>query len=164
MAAVFEFAGAALLGASVTKTIRSGILNMEVYEDQQEVLAFGMLVALVNASFWLILATAYGLPVSTTHTIIAAIVGFSVAANGWESIMWGSLSKIFISWVAAPAVSTRYRCIPDNDIAVDDNEFVCGITAYGINGYIEFLLTFTSHLILIILFHHRLYLVSPFLM
>lgn len=105
VAAVFEFAGAALLGASVTKTIRSGILDMDAYEDQQEVLAFGMLVALVNASFWLILATAYGLPVSTTHTIIAAIVGFSLAANGFESIMWNSCAKIFISWVAAPAVT-----------------------------------------------------------
>jgi sodium-dependent phosphate transporter len=105
VAAVFEFLGAALLGASVTKTIRSGILDMNVYEGQQDVLAFGMLVALVNASFWLILATAYGLPVSTTHTIIAAIVGFSLAANGWDSIEWVSCSKIFISWVAAPAVT-----------------------------------------------------------
>lgn len=105
VAAVFEFAGAALLGASVTKTIRSGILDMDAYEGQQEVLAFGMLVALVNASFWLILATAYGLPVSTTHTIIAAIVGFSIAANGFESVMWDSCAKIFISWIAAPAVT-----------------------------------------------------------
>ena len=105
MAAIFEFAGAALLGASVTKTIRSGILDMEAYEDDQEVLAFGMLVALVNASFWLILATAYGLPVSTTHTIIAAIVGFSLAARGFGSIMWGSCAKIFISWIAAPAIT-----------------------------------------------------------
>jgi len=105
VAAVFEFAGAALLGASVTKTIRSGILDMEAYEDDQEVLAFGMLVALVNASFWLILATAYGLPVSTTHTIIAAIVGFSLAARGFGSIMWGSCAKIFISWIAAPAIT-----------------------------------------------------------
>jgi len=105
VAAVFEFAGAALLGASVTKTIRSGILDMNAYEDDQEVLAFGMLVALVNASFWLILATAYGLPVSTTHTIIAAIVGFSLAARGFGSIMWGSCAKIFISWVAAPAIT-----------------------------------------------------------
>ena len=105
VAAVFEFAGAALLGASVTKTIRSGILDMAAYEDDQDVLAFGMLVALVNASFWLILATAYGLPVSTTHTIIAAIVGFSLAARGFGSIMWGSCAKIFISWVAAPAIT-----------------------------------------------------------
>jgi len=105
VAAVFEFAGAALLGASVTKTIRSGILDMDAYEDQQEVLAFGMLIALVNASFWLILATAYGLPVSTTHTIIAAIVGFSLAANGFDSVMWDSCAKIFISWIAAPAVT-----------------------------------------------------------
>jgi len=59
----------------------------------------------VNASFWLILATAYGLPVSTTHTIIAAIVGFSIAAEGFDSIKWGSCSKIFISWVAAPAIT-----------------------------------------------------------
>jgi len=105
VAAVFEFAGAALLGASVTKTIRSGILDMSAYDDDQEVLAFGMLVALVNASFWLILATAYGLPVSTTHTIIAAIVGFSLAARGFESVMWGSCAKIFISWVVAPAIT-----------------------------------------------------------
>jgi len=105
VAAIFEFAGAALLGASVTKTIRSNILDMDVYEGQQEVLAFGMLVALVNASFWLILATAYGLPVSTTHTIIAAIIGFSLAAEGWDSIKWFSCSKIFISWVAAPAIT-----------------------------------------------------------
>lgn len=105
VAAVFEFAGAALLGASVTKTIRSNILDMEAYEDDQEVLAFGMLVSLVNASFWLILATAYGLPVSTTHTIIAAIVGFSLAAKGWDSIMWADCSKIFISWIAAPGVT-----------------------------------------------------------
>jgi len=105
VAAVFEFAGAALLGASVTKTIRSGILDMDAYEGKQQTLAFGMLVALVNASFWLILATAYGLPVSTTHTIIAAIVGFSIAAEGFDSIKWGSCSKIFISWVAAPAIT-----------------------------------------------------------
>jgi len=105
VAAVFEFLGAALLGASVTKTIRSGILDMDAYEGQQDVLAFGMLVALVNASFWLIAATAYGLPVSTTHTIIAAIVGFSLASKGWDSIMWGSCSKIFISWVVAPAIT-----------------------------------------------------------
>ena len=105
MAGIFEFLGAALLGASVTKTIRSNILDMDVYQDKQEVLAFGMLVALVNASFWLILATAYGLPVSTTHTVIAAIIGFSLAAEGFESIMWMACGKIFISWIAAPAIT-----------------------------------------------------------
>jgi len=105
VAAIFEFLGAALLGASVTKTIRSGILDMEAYQDKQEVLAFGMLVALVNASFWLILATAYGLPVSTTHTVIAAIIGFSLAAEGFDSIMWMACGKIFISWIAAPAIT-----------------------------------------------------------
>jgi len=107
VAAVFEFAGAALLGASVTKTIRSNILDMDMYqgEENQKVLAFGMLVSLVNASFWLILATAYGLPVSTTHTIIAAIVGFSLAAKGFESVMWEKCSMIFISWIVAPAIT-----------------------------------------------------------
>ena len=105
VAGIFEFLGAALLGASVTKTIRSNILDMDVYQDKQEVLAFGMLVALVNASFWLILATAYGLPVSTTHTVIAAIIGFSLAAEGFESIMWMACGKIFISWIAAPAIT-----------------------------------------------------------
>ena len=104
MAGIFEFLGAALLGASVTKTIRSNILDMEVYQDKQEVLAFGMLVALVNAAFWLILATAYGLPVSTTHTVIAAIIGFSIAAEGFESIMWMACGKIFISWIP-PAIT-----------------------------------------------------------
>jgi len=108
VAAVFEFAGAFLLGASVTTTIRSGILKAEVYDDQPEVLAFGMLVALVNASFWLILATAFEMPVSTTHTIVAAIVGFSLAANGWESVDWKGCSKIFISWIVAPAITAIF--------------------------------------------------------
>ena len=105
MAGIFEFLGALLLGASVTKTIRSGILDMEVYADKQDVLAFGMLVALVNASFWLILATVYGLPVSATHTVVAAIIGFSIAVEGFSSVMWMACGRIFISWIAAPALT-----------------------------------------------------------
>ena len=105
VAGIFEFLGAFLLGASVTQTIRNGILDMNAYEGKQEVLAFGNLVALVNASFWLVLATIYGLPVSTTHTVIAAMIGFSLAAEGWESIVWMEMSKIFISWIAAPLLT-----------------------------------------------------------
>jgi len=105
IATIFEFGGALLLGASVTTTIRKKLLKAEYYDDTPEVLAFGMLVALVNASFWLFIATAFEMPVSTTHTIVAAIVGFSVATHGFESIDWANCSKVFVSWVAAPLVT-----------------------------------------------------------
>jgi len=86
IASVCEFLGAMLLGASVTSTIKGKILDTSLYEDEPGTLMYGMLTSLVAASFILAMANYLALPVSTTHTIIGSVVGFSLAAKGWKSI------------------------------------------------------------------------------
>lgn len=105
IASIFEFGGAVLLGSSVTKTVRKGIIKTEYYEDQPEILMLGMLCSLVIASILLFTATALEYPVSTTHTIVGSIVGFSLAAHGFQSVNWNTCIKIFISWVASPGIT-----------------------------------------------------------
>ena len=105
IAAIFEFAGAVLLGSKVTKTVRKGITKYEYFEGEEDVLMLGMFCALVSASLWLLVATRLSLPVSTTHSIIGAIVGFSVAAKGFEAVDWESVGKIVLFWLVAPILS-----------------------------------------------------------
>ena len=93
-----------LLGASVTSTIKGKIVDTSLYEDEPDVLMYGMLTSLVAASFILAAANYMALPVSTTHTIVGSIVGFSLAAKGFSSIDWMQVGKVFISWVAAPCM------------------------------------------------------------
>ena len=104
VAAIFEFAGASLAGSSVTKTIRKGIIDPELISDSPELLIFGMLAALLAAGCWLALASTRGWPVSTTHSIVGAIVGFAVAGIGVESVNWSKISQIVASWVVSPVV------------------------------------------------------------
>ena len=104
-ASIFEFLGAILLGQSVTGTIRGGILKSSYYEDAPELLMYGMLNSLIIGSAWLLTATYLEMPVSTTHTIVAAIIGFSLAVEGFESVNWKETGKIFICWVAAPSLA-----------------------------------------------------------
>jgi sodium-dependent phosphate transporter len=98
-----EFAGSMLIGASVTSTIRSKIIFSSFYQDEPQVLMFGMLCALMVGSVWLFIATSLQFPVSTTHDIIAAIIGFSLAAHGFASVDWHQTGLVFASWFAAPA-------------------------------------------------------------
>jgi len=105
IASIFEFGGAVLLGSSVTKTVRKGIIKTEYYEDQPEIMMLGMLCSLIIASILLYTATALEYPVSTTHTIVGSIVGFSLAANGFASVNWTTCIKIFISWIASPGIT-----------------------------------------------------------
>jgi solute carrier family 20 (sodium-dependent phosphate transporter) len=102
IASVCEFSGAYFLGASVTGTIRSKIISIKVYEDEPALLMFGMLSALLAANIMLWIATAYGYPVSTTHDIVGSIMGFSIAARGFDSVEWDVAVKIFISWIISP--------------------------------------------------------------
>jgi len=102
VAAVFEFSGAVLAGGQVTATIRSGILDSSFVEGQPEMLILGMLAALLAAGCWLLVASRMGWPVSTTHSIVGAIVGFAVIALGTESVAWGKVLAIVASWVASP--------------------------------------------------------------
>ena len=102
VAAIFEFAGASLAGGSVTKTIRKGIIDPSQIVDRPEILVYGMLAALLAAGCWLAIASVTGWPVSTTHTIVGAIVGFAVAGIGIEAVVWGKIGLIVASWVVSP--------------------------------------------------------------
>ena len=104
IAAVFEFAGAALAGGHVTQTIRKGIIDPAPITQNPEILVFGMLAALLAAAVWLMVASMRGWPVSTTHSIVGAVVGFAIAAIGLEAVNWGKISQIVASWVVSPVL------------------------------------------------------------
>ena len=104
IAAIFEFLGAAVAGGHVTKTIRKGIIDPTPIVDQPEFLVFGMLAALLAAAIWLMVASIKGWPVSTTHSIVGALVGFGIAGIGIEAVNWGKIGQIASSWVISPVV------------------------------------------------------------
>jgi PiT family inorganic phosphate transporter len=104
IAAIFEFAGAALAGGTVTKTIRKGIIDPTPITDSPEVLLLGMLAALLAAAVWLMVASSRGWPVSTTHSIVGAVVGFAIAGIGMEAVQWGKIGQIVASWVVSPVL------------------------------------------------------------
>lgn len=102
VAAVFEFLGAVLAGGAVTSTIRKGIVDSDLMADQPVLLIYGMLSALLAAGTWLLVASKKGWPVSTTHSIIGAIVGFAAVGIGIEAVQWGQVGTIVMSWVVSP--------------------------------------------------------------
>ncbi len=105
IAAIFEFAGAILAGGQVTKTIRKGIIDSSSLTDSPELLIYGMLASLMAAGIWLLFASKAGWPVSTTHTIIGAIVGFAVVGIGIDAVHWDKIGSIVMSWVVSPVLS-----------------------------------------------------------
>ena len=107
IAMIFEFAGAWLAGGEVTSTIRSSIIDVETagFDERPELLVYGMLSSLLAAGLWLLIASKYGLPVSTTHSIIGAIVGFAAVGISFDSIMWGQIGSIVASWVISPLIA-----------------------------------------------------------
>jgi len=104
IAAIFEFAGAFIAGGTVTKTIRKGIIDPSSITGTPEILVYGMLAALLAAAIWLMIASTRGWPVSTTHTIVGAIVGFAVAGIGVDAVQWGKIGSIVASWIVSPMV------------------------------------------------------------
>ena len=107
IAMVFEFTGAWLAGGEVTSTIRSSIIDIESagFDDRPELLIFGLLSSLLAAGIWLVVASKYGWPVSTTHSIIGAIIGFAVVGISADSVMWGQVLEIVASWIVSPVFS-----------------------------------------------------------
>lgn len=105
IAAIFEFAGAYLAGGEVANTIRQGFVDNQVFDANPEMLAWGMLGSLLAAATWLLIATLRGWPVSTTHTIVGAIVGFAAVGIGMEAVNWGTVGTTAISWVFSPLIS-----------------------------------------------------------
>jgi len=102
IAAIFEFAGAVLAGGEVTSTIRKGMVDATAFTDNPDLLVFGMLAALAAAGTWLLIASLRGWPVSTTHSIVGAIVGFAAVGLGPESVKWAKVGTIVASWVISP--------------------------------------------------------------
>ena len=105
IAAVMEFAGAYLAGGEVTSTIRKGIIDPLVFEDNPEWLVYGMSAALLAAGTWLLIASRFGWPVSTTHSIVGAIVGFAAVGVSAEAVAWAKVGGIVASWVVSPVLS-----------------------------------------------------------
>lgn len=102
VAAIFEFLGAVLAGGEVTATIRKGIVDAELISHEPRLLIYGMLAALLAAGTWLLVASRNGWPVSTTHSIVGAIVGFAAVGIGVDAVQWGAVGKIVMSWVISP--------------------------------------------------------------
>ncbi len=105
IAMVFEFAGAYLAGGEVTSTIRKGIIDSGYFVDSPELLVFGMISALLAAAIWLAFASYLGWPVSTTHSIVGAIVGFAAVGVGVDAVEWVKVGGIVGSWIITPAIS-----------------------------------------------------------
>jgi PiT family inorganic phosphate transporter len=109
IAALFEFAGAYLAGGQVTGTIRKGIVDSSVFcagcAATPDTLAYGMLASLLAAAIWLLIASRKGWPVSTTHSIVGAIVGFAAVGVGLDAVKWGKVGAIVMSWVISPVLA-----------------------------------------------------------
>ena len=105
IAAIFEFAGAFLAGGQVTKTIRKGIIDADLLSATPELLVYGMLASLLAAGIWLLVASRFGWPVSTTHSIVGAIVGFAAVGIGVDAVHWDKVGTIVMSWIISPALA-----------------------------------------------------------
>jgi PiT family inorganic phosphate transporter len=105
VACIFEFAGAYLAGGEVTSTIRKGIIDPNLLQDSPDLLVFGMMSALLAAGTWLLIASSRGWPVSTTHSIVGAIVGFAAVGISVDAVSWSKVGSIVSSWVVSPLMS-----------------------------------------------------------
>ncbi len=105
VAAIFEFLGAVLAGGQVTATIRKGIIDPGLLAGSPELLVYGMLASLLAAGVWLLVASYFGWPVSTTHTIVGAIVGFAMVGIGFQAVQWAKVGSIVASWVVTPLLA-----------------------------------------------------------
>ena len=104
IAGILNILGAVFIGSHVTNTIRKGIVSTEVLTDPHLAL-IGALSALLAAALWVSFATWKSLPVSTTHAIVGAMIGFGIMAGGFSVINWGKLAAVVISWVISPVFS-----------------------------------------------------------
>lgn len=105
IAAIFEGLGALLASGNVTSTISEGVIDLQFYQAQPDILILGMIAALLAVGCWLVIATYYKWPVSTTHSIIGALIGFGIITAGMDHIHWAIIGTIFGSWVVTPIIA-----------------------------------------------------------
>ncbi|WPC75341.1 inorganic phosphate transporter [Vibrio porteresiae] len=111
IAMIFEFAGAYLAGGEVTDTIRKGVIETSLFTQHPDILIYGMLSALLAAGTWLLVASYMGWPVSTTHSIIGAIIGFACISVGTHAVDWSSVKGIVGSWIVTPVIAGIFAYI-----------------------------------------------------
>ena len=105
VACIFEFAGAYLAGGEVTSTIRKDIIDPSILSGSPDLLVYGMLSSLLAAGTWLLIASYKGWPVSTTHSIVGAIVGFAAVGISMDAVVWNKVTTIISSWVVSPLMA-----------------------------------------------------------
>jgi PiT family inorganic phosphate transporter len=105
LAAIVEFCGAFFVGANVSETMQRGLIDPEMFLTEPNILILGMCGALLGTSLWLQIASYFGWPVSTTHAIVGAILGFGALIGGIEAVQWREVISIIISWVVSPFLS-----------------------------------------------------------
>ncbi len=103
IAAIFESSGALIAGGDVVSTIKKGIIDPATINDT-DVFVWLMMAALLAGDIWLNLATAFGAPVSTTHSIVGGVLGAGIAAGGWEVANWEKMGQIAASWIISPVI------------------------------------------------------------
>uniref|UniRef100_A0A8C1S0F9 Phosphate transporter n=1 Tax=Cyprinus carpio TaxID=7962 RepID=A0A8C1S0F9_CYPCA len=105
LATVFETLGSVLIGAKVSETIRKGIIDVTMYNGSEHVLMAGSVSAMFGSAAWQLLASFLKLPISGTHCIVGATIGFSLVAKGQQGVKWLELLRIVASWFLSPVLS-----------------------------------------------------------
>ncbi|KAK7603055.1 hypothetical protein V9T40_003054 [Parthenolecanium corni] len=105
LASVFEIAGAVLIGYKVSDTLRKVLIDVNAYQGAEKQLIFGYLSSLGGSAVWLLIATSFRLPISGTHSIVGATIGFSLVAKGFHGMKWSMLFGIVASWFISPICS-----------------------------------------------------------
>ena len=160
LAAIFEFAGALFLGSNVMETIRKDIADPECFQSNPALLMHGMMCALFAVGFWLLIASYFKMPVSTTHSIVGAIVGMALSVTPDDCVVWykekddwpyvGGVSGIVLSWVVAPMLSYGFAAVlfltVRQFVLRADNSFQRAFYVYPI---LVFVTTFTLTLFII---------------
>lgn len=107
IASFCEFAGSVSVGSRVADTIRTKIVDPHLFDDAPQVLLLAMMCTIVASSVFLTIATRYGMPISTTHSVIGGLIGTATATVGIDKVNWGwrGASQVFVAWAVAPGIA-----------------------------------------------------------
>ncbi|XGW03465.1 hypothetical protein V3C99_015001 [Haemonchus contortus] len=140
LASIFETLGAVLVGWSVTDTMRKGVVDTQQYENNPKELMLGQVAILGGCAGWLLLATLCRMPVSTTHSLVGATLGFSIVLRGFHGIRWMKIVDIVVSWFLSPAlsgtISVILYMIVDFSVLRRKKPFECGLRVLPIFYFI----------------------------
>lgn len=153
VAGIFELLGATLVGVHVTRTLRYGIVNPneQVFLSNPYIYIYGMLAALLAAAIFVTISTYYSLPISTTQSIVGALIGFGIVAAGVSSISWGKMIEIGESWILSPLIGAALaffiffiikKTIFDSDKPIISTKKIVPFFAFAVTSVILFSIFF----------------------